>query len=211
MISAELIETGYPSSGLAVEGPNLATVEHFRGSGARVFAEVGVYEGQTTLAIADTLRGRGQIHLFDFEDKVDAVVKRLDRAGHRNVVAHPNSRKLLDSYNWSLMRVLRESRGPLFDYVFLDGAHTWATDALAFVLIDRLLRPGGHVEFDDYFWTIERSPSMNPRAFPASDRMYTAQQMAEPQVALVVDLLVRPDDRYEEIVENRLFRKRDGS
>jgi hypothetical protein len=118
---------------------------------------------------------------------------------------------VLDSYNWSLMRLVRENRGPLFDYVFLDGAHTWATDALAFMLIDRLLRPGGHVEFDDYFWTIERSPSMNPRAFPASDRMYTAEQMAEPQVALVVDLLVRPDDRYEEIVENRLFRKREES
>jgi predicted O-methyltransferase YrrM len=209
MISAELIESGYPSSGLAVEGPNLTTVEHFRGSGASVFAEIGVYEGETTLAIAEILAGRGQIHLFDFEDKVTAAVERLHREGHRNVVAHPNSRKLLDSYNWSLMRLLRERRGPVFDYVFLDGAHTWATDALAFVLIDRLLQPGGHVEFDDYYWTIERSPSMNPRSFPASDRMYTPEQMAEAQVALVVDLLVRPDERYEEIVENRLFRKRE--
>jgi predicted O-methyltransferase YrrM len=210
VISAERIEAGYPSSGLAVDGPNLTTVEHFRGSGASVFAEIGVYEGETTLAIAETLAGRGQIHLFDFEDKVAAAVERLHREGHRNVVAHPNSRKLLDSYNWSLMQLLRQGGGPVFDYVFLDGAHTWATDALAFVLIDRLLRPGGHVEFDDYYWTIERSPSMNPRAFPASDRLYTAEQMAEPQVALVVDLLVRPDERYEEIVEHRLFRKREN-
>jgi hypothetical protein len=174
-----------------------------------VFAEIGVYEADTTLAIAEALAGRGEIHLFDFEDKVDAAVARLHREGHRNVVAHPNSRKLLDSYNWSLMQLLREQRGPLFDYVFLDGAHTWATDALAFVLIDRLLLPGGHLEFDDYHWTIERSPSMNPRSFPAADLMFTAEQMAESQVALVVDLLVRPDERYEEIVENRLFRKRE--
>ena len=108
-------------------------------------------------------------------------------------------------------QVLRESAEPRFDYVFLDGAHTWCVDALAFVLLDRLLVPGGHIEFDDYHWTIERSPSMKPDVFPATDRMYTREQIAEPQVALVVDLLVRPDPRYEEVVEKRLFRKRDDA
>jgi predicted O-methyltransferase YrrM len=209
VISAERIEASYPSSGLAVEGPNLRTVRSFEATGSLVFAEIGVYDGETALAIAETLAGRGEIHLFDFEDKVDAALARLRRAGHRNVIGHPNSRKLLDSYNWSLMRLLRESDARRFDYVFLDGAHTWAADALAFLLVDRLLRPGGHIEFDDYHWTIERSPSMNPRAFPATDRLYTREQIQEPQVALVVDLLVRPDERYEEVVENRLFRKRD--
>jgi predicted O-methyltransferase YrrM len=209
VISAERIEAGFPSEGLAVEGPNPATVRSFQDSGALIYAEIGVYEADTALAVAETLAGRGEIHLFDFEDKVEAAVERLRREGHQNVVAHPNSRKLLDSYNWSLMGLLRESEEPRFDYVFLDGAHTWAHDALAFLLIDRLLRPGGHVEFDDYHWTIERSPSMNPTAFPATDRLYTREQIAEPQVALVVDMLVRPDPRYEEIVENRLFRKRE--
>lgn len=209
MISAELIQDGYPSSGLAVEGPNEQTLEHFRASGATRFAEIGVYEGDTALAVAEALGGSGEIHLFDFEDKVEAAAGRLRAAGHaENVFAHPNSRKLLDSYNWTLMRLLQESARPRFDYVFLDGAHTWCVDALAFVLIDRLLEPGGRLEFDDYHWTIERSPSMSPDVFPATDRMYTREQIGERQVALVVDLLVRTDPRYEELVENRLFRKR---
>lgn len=206
MISAERIESGYPASGLLVRGANEATVASFRESGALLYAEIGVYEGETALAIADELEGRGEIHLFDFEDKVTAAATLIEAAGYRNFVAHPNSRKLMDSYNWSLMALLRERAEPRFDYVFLDGSHSWAVDALAFLLVDRLLRPGGHGEFDDYHWTIERSPSMNPRAFPASDRL-TREQMAERQVALVVDLLVRRDRRYEEIVENRLFRK----
>lgn len=213
MISAERIEenAGYPSDGLAVDGPNVQVVDHFRASGATRFAEIGVYEGDTTLAVAEALGGRGEIHLFDFEDKVTAVAARLAEAGHSgNVVLHPNSRKLLDSYNWSLMRLLQESGEPRFDYVFLDGAHTWGVDALAFMLLDRLLEPGGHIEFDDYYWTIERSPSMSPDVFPATDRMYTREQIAEQQVALVVDLLVRTDPRYEEVVEDRLFRKRAG-
>ena len=208
MISAERIESGYPASGLAVTGPSERTVAWFRASGSLRYAEIGVYEGDTALAVARELDGCGEIHLFDFEDKVTAAVARIEGAGHCNAVAHPNSRKLMDSYNWSLMELLRERDEPRFDYVFLDGAHTWAVDALAFVLVDRLLVPGGLIEFDDYHWTIERSPSMNPSVFPASDRLYTREQMAERQVALVVELLVRRDARYEELAENRLFRKR---
>lgn len=207
MLSAERIESGYPSEGLAVNGANEGTVASFRSSGALRYAELGVYAGDTALAIARELDGAGEIHLFDFEDKVTAALARIEAAGYANAVAHPNSRKLMDSYNWSLMTLLRECHGPCLDYVFLDGVHTWAVDALAFMLVDRLLVPGGLIEFDDYHWTIERSPSMSPSVFPASGRLYTREQMAERQVALVVDLLVRRDGRYEEIVENRLFRK----
>ena len=91
------------------------------------------------------------------------------------------------------MQLLEEHRGPIFDYVFVDGAHTWAHDALAFLLVDRLLRPGGYVDFDDYTWTLRNSPSMNPAVFPEVERLYTDDQIDTAQVALVVDLLVKPD------------------
>lgn len=208
MSTADGLESSFPTTALAVTGPSERTVEAFAASGATVYAEIGVYEGDTALAVAEHLAGRGELHLFDFEDRLDVVVGRLKAAGHVNVVAHPNSRKVMDSYTWSLMRLLQERRGPVFEYVYLDGVHTWAVDALAFLLVDRLLQPGGLVEFDDYFWTIERSPSMNPETWPASGRLYTREQIAEPQVALVVDLLVRGDPRYEELVPDRLFRKR---
>jgi len=201
------VEASYTHGPLNVEGPNERTVEQVRASGARVYAEVGVYLGATAAAVADVLGGEGQIHLFDFEDRVGPLAERLRARGHENVVAHPNSRRALDSYNWSLMKLLREGRGESFDYVFLDGAHTWAHDALAFLLVDRLLAPGGHVDFDDYTWTLARSPSMNPEAFPPTRKLYTDEQIAEPQVALVVDLLVRGDPRYEEVVPDKVFRK----
>ncbi len=117
---------------------------------------------------------------------------------------------MLDSYNWSLMRMLEQSDGrPVFDYVFVDGAHTWAHDALAFLLVDRLLVPGGYVDFDDYRWSLRNSPSMNPQAFPDVEVLYSEEQIDSRQVALVVDLLVRPDSHYEELVENKVFRKRE--
>ncbi len=203
----ELVDSTCPALDPALGEANAQTVEFFKASGCRRFAEIGVYKGDTSRKIAEHLAGEGEIHLFDFEDNVAAVGSSLKAAGHANVVTHGNSRRLMDSYNWSLMRLLRDHSEPLFDYVFLDGAHTWGLDALAFLLLDRLLADGGYLDFDDYWWTTARSPTMNPEAFPATSKLYTQEQIEERQVALVVDLLVRRDLRYEEVVENKIFRK----
>ena len=203
-----VVEESYTHGPLLVEGPNERTVALVRETGARVYMEIGVYLGATAAAVADAIGEDGELHLLDFEDRVQPVAERLRAAGRANVVAHANSRRALDSYNWSLMRLLRDGRAGTFDYVFLDGAHTWAHDALAFLLVDRLLRPGGHVDFDDYGWTLARSPSMSPEAFPPTRRLYSDEQIEAAQVALVVELLVRADGRYEEVVPDKLFRKR---
>jgi predicted O-methyltransferase YrrM len=202
-----LVKQTYPTSALNVTGANAGTVDFFATTDCLIYAEIGVYEGHTSLGVAEHLAGRGEIHLFDFDDRVRPAAARLREVGHRNVVAHPNSRRLLDSYNWSLMQVLAEHDGPVFDYVFIDGAHTWALDALAFFLVDRLLRTGGYVDFDDYSWSLRHSPSMNPDAFPEVTELYTDEQIDQSQIALVVDLLVRRDARYTEVVPNKIFRK----
>jgi predicted O-methyltransferase YrrM len=203
-----LVDESYTHGPLLVEGPNERTVAMVRETGARVYMEIGVYLGAAAAAVADAIGADGELHLLDFEDRVAPVAERLRAAGRANVVAHANSRRALDSYNWSLMKLLRDPRGPRFDYVFLDGAHTWTHDALAFLLVDRLLKPGGHVDFDDYAWTLARSPSMSPETFPPTRRLYSDEQIEAQQVALVVDLLVRGDPRYEEVVKDKVFRKR---
>jgi predicted O-methyltransferase YrrM len=198
----------FPTSALNVQGPNERTVELVRASRPGVYAEIGVYRGDTVRSVAEVLGPDAELHLFDYEDRVLPVAAALRGAGHGNVFAHVNSRRLLDSYGWSLMRLLAAHEDPLFDYVFLDGAHTWALDALAFCLVDRLLRPGGIVDFDDYRWTLRGSPSMRPEVFPEVRDLYTDEQIDARQVALVVDLLVRRDERYEEIAPDKAFRKR---
>ena len=183
------------------------TMEFLASADARTIAEIGVDQGATSEAILAWLGGRGVVHLFDFEDCLDRVTQRLRANGLMNFVAHGNSRRKLDSYNWSLMRMLQENPAPVFDYVYLDGAHTWAIDALTFFLIDQLLKPGGYIDFDDYHWTIDGSPTVNPRVYPRIREMYTEEQMQTSQVALIVDLLVRRPGRYEEVVPDKIFRK----
>jgi hypothetical protein len=188
--------------------PNRATLDFLATTRCRTIAEIGVATGSTSEGILRYLDGEGVLHLFDREDVLEPVAERLHGLGYRNFVCHGNSRRTLDSYDWSLMKLLRDHPAPFFDYVYLDGAHTWAYDALAFCLVDRLLVPGGYLDFDDYDWTIEGSPTVNPRVFPVMRKLYTEEQMATPQVRLIVDLLVRPDGRYEEIVPDKIFRKR---
>jgi predicted O-methyltransferase YrrM len=190
-----------------VLGPSRTTIEFLETTDCRTIAEIGVYRGDTSERLSELLGGRGELHLFDFEERVQAVKRRLTRRGFRNVVAHGNSHRILDSYNWSLMKLLRDHQTPIFDYVFIDGAHTWALDALAFLLVDRLLKTGGYVDFDDYDWSLAVSPSQRPDVFPATRRLFTDEQIHERHVSLIVDLLVRRDPRYREIVENRIFRK----
>jgi predicted O-methyltransferase YrrM len=169
-------------------------------------AEIGVARGATSLALARVMANRGTLHLFDYADVVQRVGAAVNAHGFHNVQLHGNSRRLLDSYNWSLMRLLRDQPGFRFDYIFLDGAHTWVHDALAFLLLDRMLVPGGHIDFDDYDWTIANSPTMCPERFPQASEWFSDEQIETCQVKLVVDLLVRGSG-YEEVVENKVFRK----
>jgi hypothetical protein len=193
---------------LNVPGPNETTVDLVRSTGARVVAEIGIYEGATSEGIARVLAERdGELHLFDFDDRVEAVVRRLQGPGYARVIGHGNTRKLMDSYNWALGRLLAAPEPPRFDYVFIDGAHLWGLDALTFFLADRLLAVGGHIDFDDYDWSLAASQTMNPDVLPATAELHTREQIECPQVAMVVDLLVRPDPRYEEVVPDKAFRK----
>jgi predicted O-methyltransferase YrrM len=196
----------YPSK-LGVHGANRVTLDFVATTDCRTIAEIGIYNGYSSEGLARFLDGRGELHLFDYDFKVSAVLRKLNAAGFRNVRGHPNSSKTLDSYNWSLMKVLQEHREPLYDYVFLDGAHTWNLDALAFLLVDRLLKVGGFVDFDDHSWSLRKSPYLNPLAYPQTAQQYTQEQIDAEHVRLILDLLVRRDPRYEEVVANKIFRK----
>jgi hypothetical protein len=45
-----------------------------------------------------------------------------------------------------------------------------------------MARPGGIIEFDDYYWTIAKSPTVNPTANPDVLNFFTEEQIREAQV-----------------------------
>lgn len=199
-------EANYPRL-VAVSVANSKTMDFIKDKHCRMIAELGVYQGHTSMAFAKYLNGEGSLHLYDFEDRVRAVAAELKRAGFRNVQSFGCSYRYRDSYNWSLGKAIATHGEPIYDYIFLDGAHDWAIDALATLLSDRLLKVGGYLDFDDYGWTLAESPSLNPRAFPLTARLYSEEQIETQQVKMVIDLLIKRDPRYREVVKDKIFQK----
>ena len=119
---------------------------------------------------------------------------------------YSNSRNSKDSYCWNLLELIKK-RNKIFDYVYLDGSHDFTIEALAFFLIDRLLKTGGYIDFDDYNWTFSKSPVNNPKVNPKILEKYTEYQLNNSHIKMIIDFLVKPMKRYKEIKINKLFQK----
>ncbi|MGB6680040.1 MAG: class I SAM-dependent methyltransferase, partial [Candidatus Bathyarchaeia archaeon] len=92
------------------------------------------------------------------------------------------------SYTWRLMRFLEQDRPPQFDFCYIDGAHNWFVDGLAFFLVDRLLRVGGWIILDDLDWTYAISPTLHDTDMVKS--MVTEERVT-PQIRKIYELLVK--------------------
>ena len=122
--------------------------------------ELGFAHGVSSCYIAGALRQlrQGRLLSVDMEaaeartPSIEQLVDRLQLRRYVDWIYEPRS------YTWFLMRALEE--GQQYDFCFIDGAHTWDTDGFAFCLVDRLLRPGGWIVFDDMDWTYATSPSL---------------------------------------------------
>lgn len=169
------------------------------------YAEFGIYLADTAKNICKIFPN-ATLHLFDFHSAIEKAKIKLEEFDNK-IFYYGNTQKYNDSYNWSLINLIKaQNGGALFDYCFLDGAHTVAVDALNFFLCDRLLRVGGYMDFDDYHWKI-RGSSLDPSKIPAIADQYTDEQIDELQVKLIVDELVRRDPRYKEVVKDKIFQK----
>jgi predicted O-methyltransferase YrrM len=168
-----------------------------------VILELGFCHGVSTCYMAAALSelGRGSIITIDLvwtREATPNIEELLNRIGERHrvkVFYEPTS------YTWRMMRFLEEDPAPRFDLCYLDGAHTWFVDALAFFLVDRLLRPGGWIIFDDLDWTYATSPSL--KGSEAVRRMPVDEQTT-PQVKKIYELLVKTHPNYHN------FRIEDG-
>lgn len=173
--------------------------------------EIGIDKGQTTGKLVQDFK---TVHTFDFFDRVALVRSKLSGQNSSGqfgtIVTHGSSYNPTDSYTYTILRDwLRApvAARPVLDYVYLDAAHEWHHDGFMFFLIDSLLPVGGIFEFDDWDWSIAKSPSVNPKKHPDVLKRFTQEQIASMQVSEVLDILVKTDGRYKTVVQNRVYRK----
>lgn len=168
-------------------------------SGAKDVLELGIMHGVSTCYMAEALEQSGRdwsITALDLESALDNepnVEQLLTRLGLRDRVSILLEQR---SYTWRLRKMLEEDPNPRFDFCYLDGAHTWDADGFAFFLVDRLLRPGGWIVFDDIDWSYAGSPPMMEADWV---KVLPAEEQQALQVKQVFDLLVRPHPQYGEL------------
>lgn len=175
--------------------------------GPRECLELGFAHGASSCYVAAALEARGAGRLTSV-DILDSAGRRppIETLLARSGLAHRvRAEREVNSYNWFLKKriVERTCDGhcePLYDFCFIDGAKNWTVDGFAFFLVDKLLRPGGWILFDDMSWTYAGAEAAGK---PVTDgivhRELSGDQLAEPNVALVFDYLVAQHPGYDRL------------
>lgn len=102
------------------------------------------------------------------------------------------------SYTWELMKLIEQPDPPKFDFVYIDGGHTWDVSGYGFFLTDKLLAPGGWVLFDDLDWTLGGSATMKTKPWV---QKLPAEERDTAQVRKVFELLVAQHQNYTNVHE----------
>lgn len=136
--------------------------EHVRSTRPQAVLDIGTAHGVSAAYIGAALdaNGEGTVRSIDHERAAwdpppGALVARAGLEHVVELVTHTES-----DYTWYLkgeIEARSDAAGncePLFDFCYLDGAHTWIVDGLAVILIERLLKPGGWLLLDDLDWAI---------------------------------------------------------
>ena len=160
--------------------------------------ELGFYKGKSSAYIGSILKslGRGHHTAIDMhyaephEPNIEEVMTKLELTDYVTWYYEQQS------YLWRLMRFLEKPEDNLFDFCYLDGGHVWDITGFGFMLVDRLLRPGGVIVFDDLDWTIEVGiPEARWPKYPDID--FRDRFMRTKQVKKVFELLAMSDQNYE--------------
>lgn len=168
--------------------------EFIRDAKVRDILELGFANGASTMYLAAAVDevGGGSILTMDNQSaraRKPNILDLMAKTGLGNYVTPGFAHA---SYTWELMKLLERKEPPRFDFVFIDGAHTWETDGLAFFIVDRLLRPGGWILFDDLEWTLG---SGGMKDVPWVKEL-PEEQRHTPQIEKVFELLVKRHPGY---------------
>ncbi|MEV6927397.1 class I SAM-dependent methyltransferase [Dactylosporangium sp. NPDC051485] len=161
--------------------------------------ELGFAHGVSACYIGAALKdnGSGQLTTIDVhaardrEPCIEELLQTTDLLDWVRPIYTPTS------YTWDLMQMLEQQRQGewTFDFAFIDGAHSWFVDGLAFFLVDKLLKPGGWMLFDDLDWTYATSPTLGQTDFV---RSMPEDERNTPQIGKVFELLVAQHPGYDE-------------
>lgn len=201
-------------AGIPFMEPDLArrVYDHIRDSRPDELLELGTAHGVSASFMAAALEANGRGHLTTVDHGAagydPSPEQLLERAGlaHRVTIVRAHS-----SYNWWLKQQVEAASDehgnvePVYDFVYLDGAHNFTVDGLAAVLIEKLLRPSGWLLMDDMEWTYRDNPWFEPGPDPdGNPRPFGSlsdEERDAPQVRSVFELVVKQHPSFTRFID----------
>lgn len=166
--------------------------------------ELGIAHGSATCYMAAALgeTGAGKITSVDlletknsFQPSPEEQVVKTGLGEFVEIV------RMQTGYNWFLHdEIKRQTQNdiclPKYDLCIIDGPKNWTIDGGAFFMVDKLLKEGGLIIFDDYLWKYdsydrEATDGITHRKLSKSERTI-------PQIQEVFELLVKQHPNYSD-------------
>ena len=132
------------------------------------------------------------ISALDRQPRADEVVAQVGLQDHVELVFAD------DGYLWWMKQQLELGSARRFSMIYLDGADDWFVDGFATLLLERFVKTGGVVIFDDLDWTFTSSAAPDIVERVSSMSRDVAE---EPHVRKIWELLILPDSRWGEFQE----------
>jgi len=104
------------------------------------------------------------------------------------------------SYTWFLKKRIEQRTTPdgicepEFDMCFIDGPKDWTIDGAEFFMVDKLMKEGGWIIFDDYDWVQDSHPLNKQPNY--DDKIQ--EESTQPHVEAIFRLLVTQHPNYGE-------------
>jgi predicted O-methyltransferase YrrM len=165
--------------------------------------ELGFAHGSSSCYIAAALQenGFGTLTTIDLLSSVNRNPSIEDLLKITGLAENINIHREQNSYTWFLKkkiveRTLNNQCIPIFDFCYIDGCKNWTIDGLAFFLVDKLLKPGGWILFDDYQWTYKRANTRRGATDGITHRSLSIDQQSEPNIQCIFEYLVKQHPSY---------------
>ncbi|MEE4164783.1 MAG: class I SAM-dependent methyltransferase [Desulfocapsaceae bacterium] len=167
--------------------------------------ELGFAHGASSCYIAAALDelGSGRLTSVDLISAASwqkpSIEELLEKTGLAGLV---DVHREHTGYNWFLKKKIMEHTAnndctPVYDLCFIDGPKNWTIDGAAFFLVDKLLKPGGWVVFDDLQWTYKKKIEKGKTKSDGVSLLELGpDEIDQPHIELIFQLLVMQHPDY---------------
>jgi predicted O-methyltransferase YrrM len=170
--------------------------------------ELGIAHGTATCYMAAALEeiGGGRITSVDLLQAANtfrpSVEEQLAKTGLSRFVEIV---RMQTGYTWFLHdNILKNTDSGIcqeeYDLCLIDGPKNWTIDGAAFFFVDKLLKPGGRIIFDDYLWTYAEAGTHRNATDGITHRLLSQIELETPQIREVFELLVVQHPSYSNFV-----------